>query len=150
MILYFAIFLFTIAFVSRVGYIGDINSLKSYVTVVGGRLCSVDYFCFFARLRSSVTQLLKKPLKYHSDTKIHVFSNNSKNQTAFPSPIIILYMSDSDRGCGCRWYGAKSFEGSAAAFSASFCRFIFLWLRFTSAMMPVWSNSLMAMRSISF
>ena len=141
----------TIAFVSRGGYIGDINSLESYVAaVVGGRLCSVDYFCFFARLRSSVTQLMKKSLKYHIDTKIHVFSNNSKNQTAFPSPIIILYMSDSDRGCGCRWYGAKSFEGSAAAFSASFCRFIFLGLRFTSAMMPVWSNSLMAIRSISF
>ena len=103
MISYFAIFLLTIAFVSRGGYIGDINSLESYVAaVVGGRLCSVDYFCFCARLRSSVTQLMKKSLKYHSDTKIHVFSNNSKNQTAFPSPIIILYMSDSDRGCGCR------------------------------------------------
>ena len=62
----------------------------------------------------------------------------------------IFYMSDSDRGSGCRLYGAKSFEGSAAAFSASFCRFIFLGLRFTSAMMPVWSNSLMAIRSISF
>ena len=74
MILYFAIFLLTIAFVSRGGYIGDINSLKSYVTVVGGRLCSVDYFCFFARLRSSVTKLMKKSLKYHSATKIHVFS----------------------------------------------------------------------------
>ena len=35
---------------------GDINSLKSYVAVVVGRLCSVDYFCFFARLRSSVTK----------------------------------------------------------------------------------------------
>ena len=34
MILYFAIFLLTIAFVSRGGYIGDINSLKSYVAVV--------------------------------------------------------------------------------------------------------------------
>ena len=89
MISYFAIFLLTIAFVSRGGYIGDINSLESYVAaVVGGRLCSVDYFCFFARLRSSVTQLMKKSLKYHSDTKIHVFSNNSKNQTTFPSPII--------------------------------------------------------------
>ena len=70
-----------------------------------------------------------------------------KNKQIFSE---ILYMSDSDRGCGCRWYGAKSFEGSAAAFSASFCRFIFLGLRFTSAMMPVWSNSLMAIRSISF
>ena len=57
MILYFAIFLLTIAFVSRGGYIGDINSLKSCVAVVvGWRLCSVDYFCFFARLRSSVTK----------------------------------------------------------------------------------------------
>ena len=34
MILYFAIFLLTIAFVSRGGYIGDINSLKSCVAVV--------------------------------------------------------------------------------------------------------------------
>lgn len=70
-----------------------------------------------------------------------------KNKQIFSE---IFYMSDSDRGCGCRWYGAKSFEGSAAAFSESFCRFIFLGLRFTSAMMPVWSNSLMAIRSISF
>ena len=74
----------TIAFASRGGYIGDINSLKSFVAVVGWRLCCVDYFCFFARLRSSVTQLMKKSLKYHSDTKIHVFSNNSKNQTTNP------------------------------------------------------------------
>ena len=42
MILYFAIFLLTIAFVSRGGYIGDINSLKSYVAVVfGGGGCAV-------------------------------------------------------------------------------------------------------------
>ena len=47
----------------------------------------MDYFCFFARLRSSVTKLMKKSLKYQSDTKIHVFSNNSKNQTAFPTAL---------------------------------------------------------------
>ena len=41
MILYFAIFLLTIAFISRGGYIGDINSLKSYVAVVVGCGCAV-------------------------------------------------------------------------------------------------------------
>ena len=49
MILYFAIFLLTIAFVSRGGYIGDINSLKSYVAVVGG--CGFAVWITFASLQ---------------------------------------------------------------------------------------------------
>ena len=49
MILYFAIFLLTIAFVSRGGYIGDINSLESYVAVVGG--CGFAVWITFASLQ---------------------------------------------------------------------------------------------------
>ena len=51
MISYFAIFLLTIAFVSRGGYIGDINSLESYVAaVVGGAVVQCGLLLLFCKV----------------------------------------------------------------------------------------------------
>ena len=50
MILYFAIFLLTIAFVSRGGYIGDINSLKSnFIVVLLPIGMNVGRCCFYLK-----------------------------------------------------------------------------------------------------